>query len=92
MATKQQDKQPAVVENQQERDQDALIGHRVLHALGQPGNLHRVQVRRLWGDYYRVNIFVGVDAASAKVAHSYFLAADGKGNIATSNPAIRKEY
>jgi hypothetical protein len=51
-----------------------------------------VQVRQLWEDHYRVNILVGVDAASAKVAHSYFLVADGNGNILASTPQLKKRY
>ena len=51
-----------------------------------------VQVRRLWGDRYRVNVLVGDAAATARVAHSYFLAADGSGNIKSSDPAIGRRY
>ena len=61
-------------------------------SLGQPGNFFRVQVRALWGDYFRVNVLVGPDIASVKVAHSYFLLADGSGNILSSNPEITKRY
>jgi hypothetical protein len=46
----------------------------------------------LWEDHYRVNVFVGVDAASAKVANSYFLVADIDGNILTSTPKITRQY
>ena len=52
----------------------------------------RVQVRLLWEKYYRVNVFIGPDAASAKVAHSYFVGVDGDGHIAESNPKITKQY
>jgi hypothetical protein len=91
MATKQQDNevQDRKKENQQ---RDALIGKQVMNILGQPGDLQRLQVRFLWGDYYRVNIFVGVDPASAKVAHSFFLVSDGVGNIVTSTPHLSKKY
>jgi hypothetical protein len=51
-----------------------------------------VQVRSLWGDHYRVNVFVGPDPAMAKVAHSYFLVADGDGNILASTPTITRQY
>jgi hypothetical protein len=92
MATKQQEKQPADAEKQERPQVSALIGKHVLHTLGQPGNLIRVQVRTLWGDYFRVNILVGPDAASVKIAHSYFLSADADGNILTSTPKIVKKY
>ena len=71
---------------------NAVIGRQVMQRLGQPDNLQRVQVCRLWEDHYRVNILVGADAASAKVAHSYFLEADGDGAIVTSTPRITRQY
>lgn len=92
MSTKPQEKQQAASENKEHREQDSVIGSRVLRALGQPRDLQRVQVRRLWGDHFRVNVFVGADTASARVAHSYFLAADGEGNITACNPQITKQY
>jgi hypothetical protein len=69
-----------------------LIGKQVIHTLGEPRDLQQVQVRRLWDDYFRVNVFVGGDMVSAKVAHSYFLAADGDGKVLTSSPTITKRY
>jgi hypothetical protein len=69
-----------------------LIGEWVLQTLGEPAGLHGVQVRRLWEGHYRVNVLVGADAASAKVAHSYFLTADGDGDIVGSTPKITKQY
>jgi hypothetical protein len=71
---------------------NALMGEQVMYALGEPGGLYQVQVRPLWEDHYRVNVFVGVDAASAKVAHSYFLVADRDGKIVASTPKITKTY
>jgi hypothetical protein len=49
-------------------------------------------VRRVWGDRYRVNVFVGVNTPSARVAHSYSLQADGDGKVLTSTPAIARAY
>ncbi len=92
MQTQQPDKQAREREKQERQQRHALIGKHVMHTLGQPGDLRRVQVRRLWEDHYRVNVLVGVDAASAKVAHSYFLVTDSAGNIVASTPRIRKQY
>ena len=69
-----------------------LIGERVLHVLGEPGGLQQVQVRPLWQEHYRVNVLVGAELTSAKVAHSYFLATDRAGNIVTATPEITKRY
>jgi hypothetical protein len=69
-----------------------VIGEQVLQALGTPRNLVRVEVHFLWTDHYRANVFVGVDVASARMAHSYFLVADGGGQISASTPKIAKRY
>jgi hypothetical protein len=67
---------------------EAVVRDNVLAALGRPTDHHRVQVRRVWGDNYRVNVFVGADVTSLVIAHSYFLRADGDGKIVTCCPAI----
>ena len=69
-----------------------LVREQVLHALGEPQNLLRVQVRPLWDGKYRVNIFVGTDSATAKIPHSYFIVADTDGNVLNAAPKIRKLY
>jgi hypothetical protein len=71
---------------------EAVVGDNVLSELGVPPGLHRLQVRRLWGDHYRANLFLGDDAASFKVAHSYFLSADGNGKILGCCPPIVRTY
>lgn len=70
----------------------ALIGEQVIHTLGKPNDLLQVQVNLLWEGHYRVNIFVGKDVAAARVAHSYFLVADGDGNVNASTPKITRKY
>ena len=90
--TKPPSEQHKDLERHQRESLDALIGERVIHTLGAPGDLLRVQVRRLWENHYRVNILIGADAASGKVANSYFLQADGEGNILQSTPRILKQY
>jgi hypothetical protein len=64
----------------------------VLHALGEPSDLVKVQVRAIGQNSFRVNVFVGTDVASARVANSYFLVVDGDGTITTSTPAITRQY
>ncbi len=92
MPTKQPVEQQAGDEKQESRQRDAVIGAHVLDALGRPAELHRVEVRRLWKDHYRVNVFVNAGAGSARIAHSYFLVADGEGNVAASTPTITRRY
>ena len=72
--------------------QNALIGEQVIHTLGTPDGLYNLQVRRLWQDHYRVNVLIGADAASAKIANSYFVKADSDGKIVRSSPGITKLY
>ena len=71
---------------------DALVGKHVLHALGRPPNMLRVQVRCLWSAFYRVNVFVGGDNASAKIVNSYFVRASPDGQVLESQPALAKLY
>ena len=71
---------------------NSLIGEQILHALGEPRDLLKVQVRPLWENHYRANVFTGKDSGSAQVADSYFLTADGDGNIIASAPEIAKKY
>ncbi len=67
---------------------EAVVRDNILCDLGRPAGLFRVQVTRVFDDHYRANVFVGPDAVSAKVAHSYFVKADSDGKILTSFPAI----
>lgn len=77
---------------QKRQEVNALIGKHVLLTVGQPADLFRMQVRRLWDDHYRVNLLVGPDATAVRVAHSYFLVADSEGNILTATPPLAKHY
>ena len=69
---------------------DDHIGEQVVRSLGTPDDLLKVQVRRVGTDRYRVNVFVGKDFTSGRVANSYFLTADGEGKILTSSPTTRQ--
>lgn len=69
-----------------------IIGEQVVHLLGTPDDLLKVQVRELGSDRYRVNVFVGKDIISGRIAHSFFLTADGEGNILTSSPVVARVY
>jgi len=76
-----------------ERDRLAdLIKEQVIHALGRPMDLRSVQVRKVWKDHYRVNVFVGDSALSASLAHSYFLEVDSDCRLIGSTPKITKLY
>ena len=92
MPTQEQDKQTPDLDKQQRHEQNVEIGKQVMHLLGRPANLYHVQVRPLWKGRYRVNVLVGPDATSVTCAHSYFVVADGDGNIILSNPKITREY
>ena len=85
--------QPSSGTGRPERERiNAVIGKHVMLRLGQPHDLFGIQVRPLWEAFYRVNILVGPDAASAKVAQSFFLQADGDGNILVTTPEITRLY
>jgi hypothetical protein len=72
--------------------QTGLIGKQVIQTLGRPDGLHELQVRRLWDDHFRVNVFIGADATSARIVNSYFVKTDADGKIVRSFPRITKLY
>jgi hypothetical protein len=92
MPTKQLDEQHMEPKKQESVQRNSEIAGHLLQVLGKPGDFHSVQVRHLWGDHFRVNVLVGLDAASLKVAQSFFLVAASDGNIVSSNPIIKKQY
>lgn len=69
----------------------ALVAAAVVQALGAPPNLLRVQARPLWGDRYRVNVFVGESNAQATLAGSYFVRANAAGEVIESDPPLTKK-
>jgi hypothetical protein len=88
MPTTQQREQDSDFEQHKSETLQALIEEQVIHRLGNPVGLRNVQVRRLWENRYRVNVLVGDNAASAKIANSYFVKADSDGNIVESSPEM----
>lgn len=92
MTTQPQNKQK-IAEPKPEQSQNMVqLSKYVMQGLGQPTGLYGVFVRQLWQDHYRVNVLIGPDATSAKVAHSFFLVTDNHGSIITCNPAITRHY
>lgn len=83
---------PDDVESHRRERLNALVGEQILHALGEPGDLLKVQVRPLWEDNYRVNVLVGPHAACARIAHSYCVVTDGQGKVLDSAPKIERQY
>jgi hypothetical protein len=71
---------------------DDIIRKQVVRSLGSPAGLLKVQVKPIGGDRYRVNVFVGKDATSGRVADSFFLTTDEEGTILASSPEIVRVY
>jgi hypothetical protein len=71
---------------------DAAIRARVLASVGVPPGLYRVSVLPVWEGRYRVNVLTGPDAASARVAHSYFVEAGEDGAIISASPPLVRLY
>jgi hypothetical protein len=92
MSTRQEQVERAEQQLEESRSLEAAIRENVMRGLGRPAGLHQVQVRPLWDTNYRVNVFVGADAASAKVADSFFLTAGPDGEVLASTPAITRRY
>jgi len=64
----------------------------VMERLGQPEQFLRVTARPVSGDNFRINVVVGPDVTSARIAHSFFVTADDDGTIRASVPPITKCY
>jgi hypothetical protein len=92
MPATQQEQQPTRPDNEGRQRLQAAISNQVLSTLGRPTDLREVQVRQVWKDHYRVNVLVGADAASVRVAHSYFVQTDGDGNVLAVTPKITQKY
>jgi hypothetical protein len=92
MPKTEQVKQQAGAAERTPEQQSGIIVRQLVQALGRPAALHRVEVRHLWEKHYRVNVFVGADAASTRIVHSFFLSTDENGNIIASAPAITRKY
>ncbi len=92
LPTAQQRAEHDRMERQKQEALNAVIREQVMHVLGEPGDLLAVAVRQLWHKFYRVNIFVGPEVASARVANSYFVEIDCDGKIAATTPKITRQY
>jgi hypothetical protein len=92
MATVEQDPQQARPTNRSHDQRIGALAGQLLQALGRPTTLYRVEVRHLWDNHYRANVFVGADAPSTRIAHSFFLSAGEDGNICASSPDITRKY
>ena len=69
-----------------------VVREQVVHRLGSPVDLFDVRVCPLWSEHYRVNVMVGKDVTSRRVADSFFLVTDDDGNIVSSSPVIARLY
>ena len=92
MSSTEQERQHQGMKRHEREMLHALIGERVMHALGEPNNLCKLLVHRLWEHHYRVNVLVGESIAAAKIANSYFVQTDGDGNIVKATPNITRQY
>lgn len=68
------------------------IGRAVMTGLGRPGDLLNVTVRQVAGNTYRVNVVTGADPTMARIAHSYFVSVDDRGNVLNSSPPLARCY
>ncbi len=68
------------------------VQHAVLAAQGRPPALYEVAVRPLWENHFRVNVLVGPDPTSIRIAHSFFVEAGETGDIRSSEPGITRVY
>ena len=70
----------------------AAVCQAVLSGLGRPADLLSVTARQVAGHCYRVNVVTGADPTGARIAHSFFVTADGDGNLLASSPPLTRVY
>lgn len=75
-------------------DGDRWIADRVFAELGKPRDLFRIQIRPLWGDHFRVNIYREVEVSQAlprvAMTDSFFVTTDHQ--TMESKPQITRKY
>jgi hypothetical protein len=71
-----------------EVDRAEQVAAAVRKALGAQPGLLRVRAKPLWGDRFRVNVFAGDSAASARLTASYFVRAGEGGDVIESDPPL----
>jgi hypothetical protein len=67
---------------------EEVVADGVMAALGRPADFLRAAARQITPDFYRVNVFAGPHAGSARVTHSFFVTADEGGRILSCSPAL----
>jgi len=87
----QPDEEAGLEKKRREQQADAICAS-VISALGRPSDLLRVSAIQIWKNHYRVNVQTGADAVSTRIAHSFFVASDEKGNLLESTPQITRVY
>jgi len=75
------------------------LERQVIERLGEPENLHKIAVKPLWDDFYRVNVICEEEAEGIQMAlsqyritDSFFVQASPEGGIIRSKPEITKRY
>ncbi len=74
------------------RQRTDVIRAGVLAALGSPKRLLKIAVHPLWGNNFRVNVWIGEGAIADAIPNSYFVNADQAGSILKAEPPIQKQY
>ncbi len=93
MTSELQREMPKVeVKRTERKSLEFVIKEQVIQALGKPTDLRNVQVRMVWKEHYRVNVLVGLNAASVRIANSYLLKVDSEGGLIAAIPQITKQY
>jgi hypothetical protein len=94
MSTLTQVERPMAVETQEMEVVSSRREHQirmsVLASLGRPVNLLKVAVLPLWGNKFRVNVWIGEPSLGNMIPHSYFVTADDRGTVLRAEPPIQR--
>lgn len=72
--------------------QAAIVCLALMNGLGRPRDLLWVSAVQLWENHFRVTVQTGPDAASIRIAHNFFMAADQRGKVLDSSPPVTRLY
>ena len=78
------------------KDLSEIIANTVVQQLGKPVNFLKAKAINVFGNSYRVNVYVTLNddclVKKSSISYSYLIKADEEGNIVESRPELVKQF
>jgi hypothetical protein len=94
--------QKTIEHRKSQSNDEPIIEHlkgEILSRLGTPPNLQHIVVKRLWDDYYRVNVVCThatqgdlLALSQLEITDSFFVRASPEGGVLRAEPPIVRKY